>query len=275
MSAIEKNYIPINNTQLCYRKLGEGPVIFLLHPSPRTGAMMEPLMLLLSSRFTVIAPDTPGYGESQQPAQQLELMDDYAYFIEALRNHLHAEKIYLYGSASGAQLAIAYSLSYPKNIVQLYLDNSAHFDEAMRHEILQNYFIDISTRPDNSHITKLYAHVKASCLFFPWYVQSEENRIANKLPPDTVIDAIVRDYLNAGPNYARAYRAAFLHERAEKVQALKVPTIIFRWKGSPILKHIDALLKHALPDNIQVVETSQGMLSRYEEMKEIMKIKDE
>lgn len=269
-SAIEKNYIRINTAQLCYRKLGNGPFVFLLHPSPRNGAMMEPIMHLLSSRFTVIAPDTPGYGESEQPAQQLESMEDYTYFIEVLRNHFDAEKIYLYGSASGAQLAIAYSLQYPNYIAQLFLDNAAHFEDGLRDEILRNYFIDINLKSDNSHIEKLYNHVKASCLFFPWYDQREENRIANELPPDNVIDIIVRDYLLAGPNYANAYRAAFLHERASKVQSLTVPTIIFRWTGSPILKYIDALLQHPLPSNIQVVETTSNMNDRFESMMKAM-----
>jgi pimeloyl-ACP methyl ester carboxylesterase len=270
MSAIEKNYITINNAQLCYRKLGNGPFIFLLHPSPRNGAMMEPLMQLLADRFTVIAPDTPGYGESAQPAQQLELMGDYTFFIEALRTQFNEEKIYLYGSASGAQLAIAYSLLYPSNITELFLDNAAHFEDELCNEILQNYFIDITPKSDNSHIEHLYQHVKASCLFFPWYDQIEKNRIAQELPPESVIDIIVWDYLLAGPNYSHAYRAAFLHERASKVQALKVPVIIFRWKGSPILKHIDALLLHSLPSNIQIVETPANMNDRYEHMKKIM-----
>ncbi len=269
-SAIEKNYIRINTAQLCYRKLGNGPFVFLLHPSPRNGAMMEPLMHLLSSRFTVITPDTPGYGESQQPTQQLESMQDYTYFIEALRNHLDAKKIYLYGSASGAQLAIAYSLQYPNHIAQLFLDNAAHFEDGLRNEILRNYFIDINLKLDNSHIENLYNHVKTSCLFFPWYDQREENRIANDLPPDNAIDIIIRDYLLAGPNYANAYRAAFLHERASKVQSLTVPTIIYRWKGSPILKYIDALLKHTLPDNIQVIETPTNMVDRYNAIKASM-----
>jgi hypothetical protein len=112
--------------------------------------------------------------------------------------------------------------------------------------------------------------VKASCLFFPWNDQIEKNRIAQELPPESVIDIIVWDYLLAGPNYSHAYRAAFLHERASKVQALKVPVIIFRWKGSPILKHIDALLLHSLPSNIQIVETPANMNDRYEHMKKIM-----
>ncbi|MEI6264811.1 MAG: alpha/beta hydrolase [Sphingobacteriia bacterium] len=270
MNAIEKNYIQVNGSQLCYRRLGEGPIMMLLHPSPRSGEMMEPLMHLLATHFTVLAPDTPGYGESGAPIDHLSSMDDYTYFIEGLRKHFKTDKITLYGSASGAQLAIAYALRFRDHIAHLFLDNAAHFEDEMRNQILQHYFIDLIPKPDNSHIEYLYQHVKASCLFFPWYDQIENNRIAQILPPDNIIDSIVRDYLLAGPNYANAYRAAFLHERAEKVQALQVPTIIFRWKGSPILKHIDALIEQSVPTNIQVVETPIDIKDRYEMMNKIM-----
>ena len=270
MYDIQKNSVRIEKAILTYRIVGNGPLMILLHPSPRTGALMQPLMQLLAPNFTVIAPDTPGYGESQPPALPLVTMDEYTYFIEALRIHANVDTIYLYGSASGAQLAIAYALRYPKNITRLFLDNAAHFEDSLGNEILQHYFIDINPETNQQYNKQLYDHVKASCLFFPWYDQSPENQIAKELPPDSVIDSIVNDYKTAGPNYAIVYRAAFLHERANKVQALVVPTIIFRWKGSPILKYIDALLKYKLPHNMQVIETSPAIVNRYEQMKEIM-----
>ena len=47
-----------------YRVAGSGPPLFLLHPSPLSSAFMEPLMRRLAGRVTAIAPDTPGFGDS-------------------------------------------------------------------------------------------------------------------------------------------------------------------------------------------------------------------
>ena len=271
MQSVQKNYISINGTNLFYRSLGQGPVIILLHPSPRSSAMMEPLMGVLASHFNVIAPDTPGYGLSEKSGTTINTVNDYAYFIEAIRNSLSVEKISLYGSASGAQLAIGYALTYPEKINRLYLDNAAHFEESVCNDILHNYFIDITPQENGIHLTLLWNHVCQSCLFFPWYDHAEKNRIANQLPPASVIQNIVNDYLLAGVDYALAYKAAFKNERAFKVQSLLTPTTIFRWLGSPILTHIDALLQHEMPTNIIVVETPVNMAKRFAVMGEEMK----
>ncbi len=268
MNLIEKNFTLVNDRPLFYRSIGSGPILILLHPSPRSSAMMEPLMLLLAENFTVIAPDTPGYGQSMSMNKMISSVYDYSGFIYALQQHLKAETILLYGSASGAQLAIAYALTYPKKVNGLFLDNAAHFELMERELILNNYFIDLVPKTDGSHLTALWNHVSDACLFFPWYDKKEENRIGKYLPPPELIQNIVNDYLIAGPAYADAYIAAFKHERAEKVQALLVPVTLFRWLGSPILKYIDALLKYPMPSNIRIVETPADMRNRYLVMKE-------
>lgn len=266
--AIQKNYTIAAGKQLFYRSVGSGPVVFLLHPSPRSSAMLEPLMELLAPSFTVIAPDTPGYGFSESTGKLVSSVYDYNAFIYALHQQIAEEPIFVYGTASGAQLALAYAITHPQRVKALYLDNAAHFELADREALLKKHFIDITPQEDGSHLTALWHMISQSCLFFPWYDAREENRIAKVLPPATVMQTIVKDYLQAGPNYAEAYIAAFKHERAEKVQALKVPTVLFRWLGSPILKHIDALLAYEMPANVRIIETPVDMRGRFEKIVE-------
>ena len=72
----------------------------------------------------------------------------------------------------------------------------------------------------------------------------------------------------AGVRYDELYRAAFLHERVEKIQQLSVPTVIFKWKASILLKYIDSLLSFPLPKNVIVVETQKDIMERYKKMVE-------
>jgi len=44
---------------------------------------------------------------------------------------------------------------------------------------------------------------------------------------------------------------------------LKVPTTLFRWRGSLLLKQIDALLTYPLPANITAVDVPAPMAERY------------
>ncbi len=236
---MENKFIKINGINIHYRCEGQGNVLVLLHPSPRNSKMMEPLMNLLSPHFFVIAPDMPGYGYSDALPQLIKSLYDYVPYLHTLITHITQSPVRIYGTATGAQLAIAYSLTH-NNVKHLFLDSAAHFEEITCDEILKRYFIDIAEQEDGSHLQKIWNLVCDSCLFFPWYEKNEACRIAKKLPNEKIIQTIVNDYLLAGENYTDAYIVAFKHERVEKVQQLKCNTTIFKWLGSPILKHINA-----------------------------------
>lgn len=262
MQVIQKNHIQLSGLPFFYRETGEGALLFLLHSSPSHSGSMEPLMQLLGTHFRVIAPDTPGYGQSASMQPAPETIEGYLPFIEQLVEHLQADRIFLYGTATGAQLAIAYSLKHSEKVTHLFLDNVAHFEEHFRNQLLQQYFISLEPENDGAHLIRLQQMVEQSCLFFPWYSTHTDNRIADSLPPPAIIQQLVEEYQMAGTDYARAYRAAFLHERAEKVQQLKVPTLIFRWQGSPILRYMDQLLAFSLPDCVRVVPTPASIAER-------------
>ncbi len=267
---MESKFAKIDGINIHYREKGDGPVLVLLHPSPRSSKMMEPLMHLLADQFTVIAPDTPGYGFSSPLPERANSLYDYVPYLRKLFTQITGKPIILYGNATGAQLAIAYSLLHSENIQHLYLDNAAHFDEAECTVLLESYFPDFAPQADGSHLPVIWQHVCESCLYFPWYAKQEQNRIAAQLPAAAAIQAIVNDYIAAGENYADAYTAAFKHERAEKVQQLKCNATIFEWQGSPLLKHIQKLLSYPLPQNIKKAVTPVNNKERYEAMKKEM-----
>jgi pimeloyl-ACP methyl ester carboxylesterase len=268
MSTIQKNHLRFAGGQLFYRSCGEGPLLMLLHPSPQHSGRMEGLISLLSERFHVVAPDTPGYGYSDPLSPAAEKISDYCPFIEAIREELGSHTFYIYGTATGAQLAIAYALAYPQRVEHLFLDNAAHFDEDMRKQILQHYFISLHPEKDGTELTRLREMVEKSCLFFPWFSTDEKDRFSDKLPPAEIIENIMEDYLIAGPDYARAYRAAFQHEKAEHVQQLTIPATVFRWLGSPLLPYIDQLIQHPLPEQVRIVTTPAEQKARWQEMQQ-------
>lgn len=264
---IEQKNISVAGIATHYRQAGTGPVVILLHPSPRSGQLMEPLMGLLAANHMAIAPDTPGYGQSSALPKRPQTMADYLPWLHQFIQTVAGNKpVQLYGSATGAQLAIAYSLAYPQQVRHLFADNCAHFSEADCADILANYFPDLSPQADGSHFLRIAQLVADSCLYFPWYKKEETCRIASVLPPQGVLDAIAADYVRAGAHYADAYIAAFKHERAAHVQALQVPTTIFKWLGSPILRHMERLLAYSMPGNINIIETPAEIGQRLQRM---------
>src|SRR5207245_1004578 len=58
----------VEGIKLHYLTAGQGPAVILLHGYTQTSRMWRPIIPLLAEKFTVIAPDLPGIGGSEIPA---------------------------------------------------------------------------------------------------------------------------------------------------------------------------------------------------------------
>ncbi|MFM7462131.1 MAG: alpha/beta hydrolase [Burkholderiales bacterium] len=267
---ITQNFGSFDGVKLHYREVnraegGEAGVpLVLLHPSPKNSAMYLPLMAQFPASQHVIALDTPGYGLSEPLAAPVESIADYLPVLRSFFQRVAGSRFKLYGSATGAQLAIGYANSHPGDVVHLLLDNAAHFEDAERDAILAKYFIDIKPVADGSHLARLWQMCRQSLQYFPWYESNDAHRFRTTEPSAAEVQAAINEYLLAGPRYAEAYKAAFQYERVEHYQSLRVPTTLFRWRGSLLLKEIDQLLCFALPPCIRVVDVAPAMSDRYE-----------
>ncbi len=115
MSTIHYSSVNVNGTKIFYREAGpdEAEVILLLHGFPTSSHMFRNLIPLLSERYRVVAPDFPGFGQSDMPAR-----DRFAYtfaniakvmtrFTEVLELRRFALYVFDYGAPIGLRMAAA------------------------------------------------------------------------------------------------------------------------------------------------------------------------
>ena len=224
---------------LHFRVAGSGPPLFLLHPSPLSSVFMEPLMRRLASRVTAIAPDTPGFGDSDPIAGKVRDLGPYVKAMMGLRSALGLDRVAIYGSATGAQIAVEWAKADAAAISGLILDNAASFTDAERNAIMDGYFPDVTPSADGGHLARAWRTAHDSTLFFPWHQPSAANRLPGPPAPAAAMDFTAQGYLRAGPGYEAAYRAAFRNERAERVQPIRVSLVILRWQGSLLKRWMD------------------------------------
>jgi pimeloyl-ACP methyl ester carboxylesterase len=269
---MQVHFTNILNCQIAFYKLGNphGKPIFFFHPSPRSSQLVLPFAQLLTKQFCVYCIDLPGYGLSQALPEPVINLQSYTKYIYPLIQECVGNKPFsIYGTATGAQLGITLANEHPQQIEHLFLDNAAIFTDEERAEIMQHYFIDLEDCIKNNKQDIIWQMVTNSFLYFPWFKQTEENRIASALPPLPVLYSFISDIYKAGNNYAVAYKAAFANEKAEHILQIKCATTIFKWLNSPILPYISRLHELQLPANIKIIETPVVMQDRYVCMQQI------
>jgi pimeloyl-ACP methyl ester carboxylesterase len=108
----------ILGVKLHYMMAGHGPTVILLHGYAETSRMWTPIMPLLAERFTVIAPDLPGIGDSAIPADGLD-MKTAAIRIHELARSLGIDKARVVGHDIGLMVAYAYAAQFPAEVEKL------------------------------------------------------------------------------------------------------------------------------------------------------------
>jgi pimeloyl-ACP methyl ester carboxylesterase len=117
-TAIASRTAEVEGVRLQYLTAGQGPAVILLHGYAETSRMWRPILPLLAKRFTVIAPDLPGIGDSAIPADGSD-MKTAAMRIHALARKLGVEKARVVGHDIGLMVAYAYAAQFPAETEKL------------------------------------------------------------------------------------------------------------------------------------------------------------
>jgi pimeloyl-ACP methyl ester carboxylesterase len=99
---------------------GNGPPVLLLHGYAETSRMWRPLAKVLAPRFTVIAPDLPGIGDSSIPKTGIDMKTS-AERVHAAVKSLGYTKVRVVGHDIGLMVAYAYAALYPQEVEKLAL----------------------------------------------------------------------------------------------------------------------------------------------------------
>jgi pimeloyl-ACP methyl ester carboxylesterase len=118
--AIASRTAEVNGVKLHYLTAGHGTPLILMHGYAETSLMWMPIIPQLAARFTVIAPDLPGIGDSDIPADGLD-MKSAAIRIHDLAKSLGIQKAEVVGHDIGLMVAYAYAAQFPTEVTKLVL----------------------------------------------------------------------------------------------------------------------------------------------------------
>jgi haloalkane dehalogenase len=234
-----RHYITINGRSVHYRRAGNGPPVLLVHQSPRSSAEFETIMQDWGQHFTCIAPDTPGFGQSD-PLNKVD--PDIYDFADALAEFVGAlglEKVAAYGFHSGAICLIAVLRRYPDLFTAIAAGGYAIWNDEERARFGPRYAPPYCPQHYGEHLIWMWNRVLEQSWFFPWYDVRPETRM--KLPKDDpqFTARVVQDLLDAQDGLRVGYTAS-LQARSDipPVDAITPPVMLSTFAADPLAAHL-------------------------------------
>lgn len=141
----------VDGLDIFYREAGSknAPVVLLLHGFPSSSHMFRNLIPTLASRYRVIAPDYPGYGQSAQPDRATfdYTFDNLARVIDRLTEKLALTRFAIYVQDYGAPIGYRIASAHPERITGIVVQNGNAYVEGLPDSFwkpLKDYWADPS-----------------------------------------------------------------------------------------------------------------------------------
>ncbi len=248
-----KERTPIDGLHFAYLEGGQGEALVLLHGFGGNKDNFLPVAGKLVRHYHLIIPDITGFGESTQngqddftPGQQVEK-------LRALLQALGVKRFHLGGNSMGGQLALLYALTYPQEVLSLWL-----FSPALSGQSLS---VDIRKKLEQSKRNPLipdtlaeYKQIMALGMYKP------------PVLPAPLLAVLARERIDNADREAKIFQEMFHCSLEEKIKNLKTPTlIVFGNQDRVIEGHTSELLQQSLPHSRLIRLAKAGHLPMYEQ----------
>ncbi len=214
-------------------------------------------MAALAGDFTCFAFDTPGYGDSaplQTGAGSIAAVADA--LADTLRT-LNFPPCPVFGSHTGAAIALELARRHPELITGLILDGVAMFTPQEQVEIFDGYFAPLVLDELGGHFAHTWTRFRDLFIWFPWTRKRPENLNDASAPTAQRLQLWVSMFFRAAENYAATYRAAIAYggEAADAIRQLRVPAVFMAQHSDMLFAHLDRL--PPLPAGQRIERVSQ------------------
>lgn len=204
------------------------PPVVCLHQAPLSGRMFTRFLGEMGRDRSAMAPDLPGYGESDPPPQPPEAAD-YADAVVDLVERLGSAHADVLGIQAGAAVAAELAIRYPKKIRRVVLCSVPLYTKERRDALLASLKPGPATE-DGAHLMRLW-----------------QGALAGRGPGQTLeqIDSAVADRLRAGERENWAFQSMFRWDGFTRLPLVTQPTLVLRpkdllWEptagASPLMK---------------------------------------
>ena len=290
---ISEKQIQIDGLNINYKTIGNGNVpIVLLHgwgvSSDKYLELLKKLYSIFNTQYSILIPDLPGFGKSEEPKENWKL-DDYVEFVdefvkktgrksgfELVGNILEKmqegstvlrglwnqrsqqQKIILIGHSFGGRMAIKYAAKYPEKIDRLILTGAA----GIKHKL-------------NLKQKLLFILVKTGKLIFSLPVVNFLRNPIYKLF-SKIARSRKKDYYGASPRMKEIMKNVLVEDLTDYFDKIKTPTLLVWGKKDKTTPLSDGkIMNEKIKDSELIVIDDANHSLPYQKPKEFAKIIEE
>lgn len=249
----ERAFVRLNEGLIHYRHAGGNagsaqtttPTL-LLHASPASSRSVEPLALAVAEcgGGRVIAPDTPGNGDSAPLYSGQPELADYAEAMLRLLDALKLERVNVYGFHTGAHIALEMAIAAPARIGRLALDGLLWLEETERSEFLAHYAPPLVADAAGTQVFQALQFIRDQAWFFPHFKRDSAHNLGGGAMPPELLHTLTVELLKAAPTYHLAYRAVFRHRLEERLPRVPAPTLLLADDADPTRESVRRAAGH-------------------------------
>jgi len=241
-ATIKKGFVNVGDGQVHYRIAGSGPPIILLHDSPRSSVLHVPLLKEFADRFTAIAIDTPGYGNSTplSPGRQLEIPD----FGTALAETIAAfgvERCPVYGFHTSSKIALAFAAKHPERVAVAIMDGLSLPPGGAEPAFIASYMKPFAVTDSGGYLAEEWTRVLDFQRWFPWFAKTKAARLPLPAKDMAALHEYSMDLFMAGPHFSDAYAAAMRYVALPVIGGLTARAIVMARQDDVLHAYLAAL----------------------------------
>jgi haloalkane dehalogenase len=239
---VRRFYIDVPHGQVHGRVADNGgkPWLVLLHQSPSSSAMFDALIPHLCAHFSILAPDNPGFGQSD-PLEEVSvaaLGDCVAHVMRVYE----IDQAYIFGHHTGAAIAACLGVNHPSLCTGIAMCGPPALDAAQR-LILPNMAPVAAPDPSGSHLSALWAKLRSKETNAPPALSTRELALAL-----TAVSTL------------KAYEAVADFEFLASLPKIRCPLLLFAGERDSLFSYLPAAQAAAPMAKIVQIEDAGGYI---------------
>ena len=239
---IRKGFVNVGAGQVHYRAAGSGPPVILLHDSPRSSVLHAPLVEHFSDRFTTIAIDTPGYGNStpllSEPRPEIA---DFAGALAETILGFGVERCPVYGFHTSSKILLEFAANHPERVAVAIMDGLSLPAGDTDYAFIESYMRPFKPTDTGSYLAEEWTRVRDFQRWFPWFAKSKATRMPTAQRDMRYMQDYSMDLFMAGPHFSDAYSAAMRYKAVPVVPTLSARCVFMARENDVLYAFLDNL----------------------------------